>query len=139
MCSESSQSSVALQGQSSCCEATLTDHYTVMQGIREGGFAQVKLACHLHTGTEVEVSHGKGVVHFDLKSENVMVDASNNIKLINFGLSTRFTTGKKLKRFSGTVPYLAPEVIHGKEYEGPPADVWSLRVILCYAHREMPI
>ncbi|MBZ3883489.1 Sperm motility kinase 3 [Sciurus carolinensis] len=70
------------------------------------------------------------MVHLDLKPNNAVVDANGKAKLIDFGLSTRFTPGKKLNRFWGTPIYFAPEIIHKKEFEGPPADVWSLGGLL---------
>ncbi|MBZ3868973.1 Sperm motility kinase Z [Sciurus carolinensis] len=76
--------------------------------------------------------HGQGVVHLDLKLPNVVVDAGGNCKLIDFGLSLRVRPGQKLRRCWGTLAYLAPEILLRREYEGPPADVWSLGVILFY-------
>uniref|UniRef100_A0A8D2BAA7 non-specific serine/threonine protein kinase n=1 Tax=Sciurus vulgaris TaxID=55149 RepID=A0A8D2BAA7_SCIVU len=76
--------------------------------------------------------HKNGVVHRDLKVENIMLDARGNIKLIDFGLSTKFISGLKLNRFWGTLTYLAPEIALQQEYEGPPVDVWSLGVILYF-------
>ncbi|XP_077879806.1 MAP/microtubule affinity-regulating kinase 3-like isoform X2 [Ictidomys tridecemlineatus] len=74
--------------------------------------------------------HQKGIVHLDLKPENMGVDTGSNITFIDFDLSTRFTAGKKLKRFFGTVLHVAPEIIQEKEYKGPQADIWSLGLLL---------
>ncbi|KAF7469509.1 Hypothetical predicted protein [Marmota monax] len=74
--------------------------------------------------------HQKGIVHLDLKPENMGVDAGGNITFIDFDLSTRFTAGKKLKRFFGTVLHVAPEIIQEKEYKDPQADIWSLDLLL---------
>ncbi|XP_047410254.1 sperm motility kinase 2B-like [Sciurus carolinensis] len=76
--------------------------------------------------------HARGIVHRDLKPENILLDARGRIKLIDFGAATRFRAGQKVRRFWGTVPYLAPETILQEEYEGPPVDVWSLGVILYF-------
>ncbi|MBZ3885637.1 Sperm motility kinase 2A [Sciurus carolinensis] len=76
--------------------------------------------------------HDRGIVHRDLKPENIVLDARGRIKLIDFGAATRFRAGQKVRRFWGTVPYLAPETILQEEYEGPPVDVWSLGVILYF-------
>ncbi|MBZ3884087.1 Sperm motility kinase 3 [Sciurus carolinensis] len=76
--------------------------------------------------------HGQGVVHLDLKLPNVVVDAAGTCKLIDFGLSLRVRPGQKLRWCWGTLAYLAPEILLRQEYEGPPADVWSLGVILFY-------
>ncbi|MBZ3873276.1 Sperm motility kinase 2A [Sciurus carolinensis] len=76
--------------------------------------------------------HDRGIVHRDLKPENIVLDARGRIKLIDFGAATRFRAGQKVRKFWGTVPYLAPETIVQEEYEGPPVDVWSLGVILYF-------
>ncbi|RWS18449.1 sperm motility kinase 2B-like protein [Leptotrombidium deliense] len=70
--------------------------------------------------------HDQGVVHRDLKPQNILVDARGHVKLIDFGFSSRFTAGQKLTNFWGTPAYLAPEVVLWQAYEGPPADIWSL-------------
>ncbi|VTJ82989.1 Hypothetical predicted protein, partial [Marmota monax] len=61
-----------------------------------------------------------------------MVDESSNVKLIDFGLSTRFTAEEKLKGIWSTCLYFVPELTQGEEYEGPPADIWSLGIILYF-------
>jgi len=80
--------------------------------------------------TAVRYCHQKGVVHRDLKLENILLDEDKNIKIIDFGFSVIVTPKTKLKVFCGTPSYMAPEIIAKKEYYGPPADVWSLGVIL---------
>ncbi|KAG3264130.1 hypothetical protein H1C71_000444, partial [Ictidomys tridecemlineatus] len=69
-----SQSRVELQEQSSCSEPAFTDHYMVLKDIGEGGFAQLKLARHLLTGTQVAVKVlAKGATKFTLLSEPEMM------------------------------------------------------------------
>ncbi|XP_046318536.1 sperm motility kinase X-like [Marmota monax] len=81
----------------------------------------------------VQYCNQKGMVHLDLKPENFVVDSRvRHPKLIDFGLSTSFMPGQKLDGFRGTLPYCAPEIIQGKEFEGIPADVWSLGVTLYF-------
>lgn len=64
----------------------------------------------------VSCCHKKGIMHLDLKVDNMHVDSRGNIKLIHFSLSTRVTSSQKLNRFWGTRLYFAPEVILWKEY-----------------------
>ena len=61
--------------------------------------------------------HSKGVVHRDLKLENILVDDNMNLKVADFG----FATYKKINRLSsyrGTMTYMAPEIKEGKVYDG---------------------
>lgn len=57
--------------------------------------------------------HAQGVVHRDIKPENIMLTKSDELKLIDFGLSKRQQGNKKLKTIAGTPYYMAPEVLDG--------------------------
>ncbi|KAI8917657.1 kinase-like domain-containing protein, partial [Powellomyces hirtus] len=74
--------------------------------------------------------HDKDFVHRDLKLENVLLTTDLNVKLIDFGFTRRVNTRNLLDTYCGSVAYAAPEMILGKRYSGPQADVWSLGVIL---------
>ncbi|XP_024014680.1 SNF1-related protein kinase catalytic subunit alpha KIN11 isoform X1 [Eutrema salsugineum] len=78
----------------------------------------------------VEYCHRNRVVHRDLKPENILLDANCNIKIADFGLSNVMPDGHFLKTSCGSPNYAAPEVIAGKPYAGPQADIWSCGVIL---------
>ncbi|XP_074652388.1 serine/threonine-protein kinase SIK3-like isoform X2 [Tubulanus polymorphus] len=78
----------------------------------------------------VSYCHSRHVVHRDLKAENLLLDASLNIKIADFGFSNYFTPGKKLTTWCGSPPYAAPELFEGKEYDAPKVDIWSLGVVL---------
>jgi serine/threonine protein kinase len=77
--------------------------------------------------------HGKGVVHSDLKPENIMVDAEDHIKLIDFGIAasagSRRLTFSKFSSALGTPDYISPEQVRGKRGDGR-CDVYALGVIL---------
>ncbi|XP_016053054.1 PREDICTED: serine/threonine-protein kinase MARK2-like [Miniopterus natalensis] len=77
----------------------------------------------------VEYCHRKGIVHLDLKPDNILIDEDLNIKVSDFGFSEQYSEAK-LTTFCGTVPYMAPEILKLQPYEGPKADVWSMGVIL---------
>ena len=69
-------------------------------------------------------------MHRDLKPENLLLDADNNIKIADFGLSNVMRDGEFLRTSCGSPNYAAPEVISGHLYAGPEVDVWSCGVIL---------
>ena len=73
----------------------------------------------------------KHISHRDLKLENIIVDPlTQRIKVIDFGLATRYQPGKRLTARCGSEEYTCPEVIKAEPYEGPVPDVWSLGIIL---------
>jgi serine/threonine protein kinase len=66
-----------------------------------------------------------GVVYRDLKPENCLLDAEGHLLLTDFGLSkVALDEADKCTSFTGTVEFMAPEVIQGKEY-GMAVDWWS--------------
>ncbi|XP_032171659.1 testis-specific serine/threonine-protein kinase 5-like [Mustela erminea] len=75
--------------------------------------------------------HSSGIVHRDLKCENILLDDQGLLKLTDFGFANR--SGLKdslLSTFCGSVAYAAPEILMSKKYHGEPADLWSLGIIL---------
>ncbi|KAI6222345.1 Protein kinase domain-containing protein [Aphelenchoides fujianensis] len=77
----------------------------------------------------VDYLHSNGIVHRDLKAENLLLDNDMNIKIADFGFSN-FYGNENLNTFCGSPPYGAPEIFTGKDYVGPEVDVWSLGVVL---------
>src|SRR5260370_29069137 len=81
----------------------------------------------------LEYIHSRGVAHRDLKPENVMVDESDNIKLIDCGIAahskSRRLTFAKLSQTMGTPDYISPEQVKGKRGDSR-SDLYAMGVIL---------
>ncbi|XP_012874877.1 PREDICTED: myosin light chain kinase, smooth muscle isoform X1 [Dipodomys ordii] len=80
----------------------------------------------------VEYIHKQGIVHLDLKPENIMCvnKTGTRIKLIDFGLARRLENAGSLKVLFGTPEFVAPEVINYEPISYA-TDMWSIGVI-CY-------
>ena len=74
--------------------------------------------------------HSQNIAHRDIKIDNLLLDHNKNLKLIDFGLSTKYQQNKLLDQPCGTIVYSAPEVLEGKLYHGMLADIWSCGIVL---------
>ncbi|CAK9042718.1 unnamed protein product [Durusdinium trenchii] len=102
--------------------------------VADGKFTeQVAAFCVQQMLRAVNYMHINGIMHRDLKPENWLLAETEAIektylKLIDFGLSKRFSPGDFAKTKAGTPYYVAPEVLSGRYNEL--SDVWSIGVIM---------
>ncbi len=82
--------------------------------------------------------HSRGLVHRDLKLENIFLDRKKNVKLGDFGFA-RENDKSLLETWCGTLTYSSPEMLRCDKYHGEPVDIWSLGIILyTLLHGQLP-
>lgn len=84
-------------------------------------FWMAELACALRH------IHKQGIVHRDIKPDNVLLDEGGHVHLADFNVASDFSPNRPLTSKSGTLAYLAPEVYIGRGYLSE-VDWWSLGV-----------
>jgi serine/threonine protein kinase len=98
-----------------CCGGELFDYLAEKGRLGEDEtkimFGQLCLA--------VAYLHDRGIVHRDLKLENVLLDERCHVKLGDFGFTREFDRGAFMETFCGTTGYASPEMLQGKKYLGP--------------------
>jgi Tol biopolymer transport system component/tRNA A-37 threonylcarbamoyl transferase component Bud32 len=85
----------------------------------------------IQVGDALAEAHAKGIVHRDIKADNIMVNAKNQVKVMDFGLAKLKGSMKLTKTSStiGTLAYMAPEQIQGGEVDSR-SDIFSFGVLL---------
>jgi len=105
---------------------------TLQQKIAGGPLAMKDaLSYAVQIGEALQEAHSKGIVHRDVKAENIMVTTKNQIKVMDFGLA-KLKGSMKLTRTSstvGTLAYMAPEQIQGGEVDAR-SDIFSFGIVL---------
>jgi serine/threonine-protein kinase len=85
----------------------------------------------IQIGEALQAAHAKGIVHRDVKSDNIMLSSDGRIKVMDFGLAKLKGSLKLTKTSStvGTLAYMAPEMLRGGEVDAR-VDIFSFGVVL---------
>lgn len=79
----------------------------------------------------LEYLHNQGVIHRDIKPDNLLLDGEGHVHLTDFNVAAYLPeNGIKLHSYSGTISYMAPEVIDKQVGYREDCDWWSLGVVL---------
>lgn len=74
--------------------------------------------------------HSKGIIHGDIRGNNIMISKCGNIKLINFDKSEKIISNnikKKIETYNGTIQWISPEILLGDPYTIF-SDIWALGI-----------
>ncbi|XP_037039597.1 testis-specific serine/threonine-protein kinase 3-like [Bradysia coprophila] len=101
---------------------------------RESYFSEVK-ARHVYRQLfdALEYIHSRGIVHRDIKCENILFDDNNVLKIIDFGFAScyyRGSRGAMSETYCGSRAYCCPELLKQKPYNPQSADIWASGVVL---------
>ena len=89
----------------------------------------IKIATQIAEG--LEAAHKNGIIHRDIKSQNIMITEDGNVKIMDFGLAKLKDDINitKTKSVLGTPAYMSPEQVKGEKADQR-TDIWSFGVVL---------
>jgi serine/threonine protein kinase/regulator of sirC expression with transglutaminase-like and TPR domain len=98
----------------------------------ESGILDIEAAANIaiQVGEALREAHRKGIIHRDIKSENILISKTGQVKIIDFGVAKLLggTDPPELGLRIGTMAYMSPEQIWGKEVDHR-TDIWSLGIV----------
>ncbi|MGB2907174.1 MAG: serine/threonine-protein kinase, partial [Candidatus Aminicenantaceae bacterium] len=117
-------------------------HYITMEYVSGGDLKRfIRRSGQLSIGTALKIAiqlceglseaHKLGVIHRDLKPNNIMIDAQGNARIMDFGIARSLSTKGITARgvMIGTPEYMSPEQVEGKDVDQR-SDIYSLGIIL---------
>jgi len=109
----------------------LLEGITLKQYMQKKGALSWKEALHFATQIARALSHAhsKGIVHRDIKPQNIMVVKDGNIKVADFGIAHLQTESAEAPETMGSIHYISPEQVHGDPVDSR-SDIYSLGVVM---------
>lgn len=88
------------------------------------------------------IVHAQGVIHRDIKPDNLLLSEDDVLKVVDFGVSEMFSRGNNMRtsKSAGSPAFLPPELCtKHNEVSGTAADIWSMGITLyCLKYGKIP-
>ena len=113
-----------------CCTGGDLTHWISCAGPSNESFQRSIPHLSLQLIAAIEFIHTEGVLHADLKPDNLLMTQNGQLKLADFGSAIMLATSRSATSILGTIDYSSPEILRGSQELSVAVDLWSLGCIL---------